>query len=727
MGSRVNIIVSYNGVWEQKGEKWNFKAGSNTIIHVPIDVGYIELLEKLYSKLKVDRSLFDLKLEVPFTCNDFSVDPIEITDDEGVSALILENSKSLKHRVPLCVSSIAKNIALIDPSPRASVNMENHNQSCTAILQTATGPSVCMGGPSHNETFFPPTNLPHDDGYEYEPYVNDDPVALFGDNDERVEGCSSSDDNSEDQLSMLHVVQVDNLNVRPLPSRQESQGRRTAGSESSRPTTQDDGNRWSSPAYTAEDIPCPSYAIPTLSGVSCGVIEVGNIFENKLELKTKAHLYAMKQNFEFVVKKSAWRCREKALSYVRGTLEASYQKLPSYLFMLQQKNPGTLIDFVTEEDRFKYFFFSLGVSRRGFRTCRPVLCVDGTFLKTKYGGQMLCAVALDANNHLYPVAFGIVDSENHDSWKYFMSKLKEAIGEVEDLAFVSDRHASITHALETIFPDAYHGACYHHISMNVVAKFKTDHCHVLMYNAAYAFRKFEFHANFEKIKSKDPAIAQYLEGMGFDKWSRAYFPGNRYNIMTSNYAESFNNKTRDARSFPITTFVEFIRFTLQSWFCNRRETSEKTTTTLAPTYEKNLVDMAEKARFLIPYAIGRHEFHVLDGELNGEVDLLNKTCTCGVFQIIGIPYYYKIETWRSSYIESIYPTGNEEEWIVPHDIMTITVRTPVQKNPVGHPKKKQGRPKMKRHPSNGDKLVVPRKCSTCGGLGHNRATCKVRV
>lgn len=103
----------------------------------------------------MDRSLFDLKLEVSFTCNDFSVDPIEITDDEGVSALILENSKSLKHRVPLCVSSIAKNIALIDPSPRASVNMENHNQSCTAIPQTAPGPSVCMGGPSHNETFFP--------------------------------------------------------------------------------------------------------------------------------------------------------------------------------------------------------------------------------------------------------------------------------------------------------------------------------------------------------------------------------------------------------------------------------------------------------------------------------------------------------------------------------------------------------------------------------------------
>ncbi|XP_062086060.1 uncharacterized protein LOC133792159 [Humulus lupulus] len=424
-----------------------------------------ELLEKLYSKLKVDRSLFDLKLEVSFTCNDFSVDLIEITDDEGVSALILDNSKSLRHRVPLCISSIAKNIALLDPSPRASVNMENHNQSYRVVPQTAPGPSVYMGGPSQNESFFP------------------------------------------QQISRM------------------------------------------------------------MMGMN--------------------------------------------MSLMSMTIQ-----LPILVMMMKELR-----------------------------------------------------VTLDANNHLYPVAFGIVDSENHDSWKYFMSNLKETIGQVEDLAFVSDRRASITHALETIFLDAYHGACYHHIGMNVIAEFKTDHCHVLMYNAAYAFRKSEFHAHFEKIKSKDPAIAQYLEGMGFDKWSRAYFPGNRYNIMTRNYAESFNNKTWDARSFPKTTFIEFIRFTLQSWFCDRRETSEKTTITLTPTYEKYLVEMAEKARFLIPYEIVRHEFHVFDGELNGEVDLLNKTCTCGVFQLIGIPYvhalsgslkrgmkfyllclsYYKIETWRSSY------------------------------------------------------------------------------
>ena len=96
--------------------------------------------------------------------------------------------------------------------------------------------------------------------------------------------------------------------------------------------------------------------------------------------------------------------------------------------------------------------------------------------------------------------------------------------------------------------------------------------------AAYAFRRTEFHKFFDKIKVIDPPIAQYLEGIGFERWSSAYFPGNRYNIMTSNYAESFNNKTKEARSFPFATFLEFIRFTLQSWFADRHEMATKATT-----------------------------------------------------------------------------------------------------------------------------------------------------
>ncbi|XP_062080373.1 uncharacterized protein LOC133785134 [Humulus lupulus] len=298
-----------------------------------------------------------------------------------------------------------------------------------------------------------------------------------------------------------------------------------------------------------------------------------------------------------------WRCRENALMYVRGTLEDSYSKLPSYLHMLRQKNPGTSTDLFHLRWLFPILLLFLGVCRRGFRSCRPVIYMDGTFLKKKYGGHMLCVVSFDTNSHLYPIMFGLVNSENHNSCKYFMTKLKEAIGDIDDLSFVSDMHASIIHALEIVFPHVYHGACYRHINMNVKAKSKTDHSHNEMNAATYVWKKTEFQMHFVNIKQMNPSIAEYLEGIGFNKWYRLFFHGKRYNILTSNYAKSFNNKTSDERTFPVTNFLEFIQFTLQSLFSERRSASKNNTTKLSPPIEADLSQIPDKGRFMSVYAI----------------------------------------------------------------------------------------------------------------------------
>ncbi|XP_060960983.1 uncharacterized protein LOC133031490 [Cannabis sativa] len=198
---------------------------------------------------------------------------------------------------------------------------------------------------------------------------------------------------------------------------------------------------------------------------------VGHLIKNKFKsdgTKYKAKDIQRDMFQEYGIKMSyekAWRCREKGLMYSRGTPAAAYSQLPGYFYVLEQKNPGTITDIITEDNRFKYCFWSLAACRRGFKFCRPVISIDGTFLKTRFGGTILVAVAYDANNQLFPIAFAIVDSENHDSWKYFLQKLKEAIGEVENLVFVSDRHQSIEHAVEVIFPEACHCACYKYISI----------------------------------------------------------------------------------------------------------------------------------------------------------------------------------------------------------------------------------------------------------------------
>ena len=53
-----------------------------------------------------------------------------------------------------------------------------------------------------------------------------------------------------------------------------------------------------------------------------------------------------------------WRAREISLSSHRAAPEDSYSVLPSYYYVLEQKNHGTIIDIVIDHDnRFKYFCY----------------------------------------------------------------------------------------------------------------------------------------------------------------------------------------------------------------------------------------------------------------------------------------------------------------------------------------------------------------------------------
>ena len=78
----------------------------------------------------------------------------------------------------------------------------------------------------------------------------------------------------------------------------------------------------------------------------------------------------------------------------------------------------------------------IGASLVGFHTSiRSVIAIDETFLKAKYLGTLFIVECKDGNNQIYPLAFGIGDSENDASWEWFLTKLHDAIGHVDDLFF----------------------------------------------------------------------------------------------------------------------------------------------------------------------------------------------------------------------------------------------------------------------------------------------------
>jgi hypothetical protein len=61
-------------------------------------------------------------------------------------------------------------------------------------------------------------------------------------------------------------------------------------------------------------------------------------------------------------------------------------------------------------------FLALGPAIVAFKQCRPVICIDGTFLTGKYKGTILTALAADGNNQLLPLAIAFAEGENSDSW-----------------------------------------------------------------------------------------------------------------------------------------------------------------------------------------------------------------------------------------------------------------------------------------------------------------------
>ena len=256
--------------------------------------------------------------------------------------------------------------------------------------------------------------------------------------------------------------------------------------------------------------------------------------------------------------------------------------------MVRIKNPGSDIHIETDSDHcFKYLFMCLAASKHGWPYCRPVIVVDGSALKARFGGQMLAACGHDANGSIFPLAFGIVPSESNESWLWFFEKLRDSLGTRDSLAIVADRHKGIENAANLVFPDAAFGICVQHLAANLKTRYKDFKGPMKAYfdGAARSYLLTEHNRHMESIRCRNADMHRYLMQADPTKWSRAYFSGRRYAIMTTNIAESFNSLDRKARLMPIGFLVEWVRELLQRWFVERREQALSTNSKLAPKAE----------------------------------------------------------------------------------------------------------------------------------------------
>ncbi|KAK3212691.1 hypothetical protein Dsin_017397 [Dipteronia sinensis] len=257
----------------------------------------------------------------------------------------------------------------------------------------------------------------------------------------------------------------------------------------------------------------------------------------------------------------AYQALHYALSLTYRTHEETFQLLPSFGYVLEQQNLGIITDLQCADDgKFLYFFMSLEASVRGFRRCmRPVITVDSTHLKGRFGGTMFVATAQDRNEQVYPFSFGYGDSENNLSWEWFLDCLKGALGHIDDLVFISDRHVSIEAGISKVFLYATHTICCWHFAENMKKRFHRKDVASLMDKAARAYTEFKYNRYMGELRNLYKNAFDYVESSGPHKWSRVHCPQRRFRVMTTNVAECINSCLKFARQLPMLTLAEFIR------------------------------------------------------------------------------------------------------------------------------------------------------------------------
>ena len=60
---------------------------------------------------------------------------------------------------------------------------------------------------------------------------------------------------------------------------------------------------------------------------------------------------------------------------------------------------------------------------------------------------------MDGHNWMYPLAYGFMDSETEDNWKWWMAQLHKVVGDLPKLAICSDACKGLLNAVRDVFPE----------------------------------------------------------------------------------------------------------------------------------------------------------------------------------------------------------------------------------------------------------------------------------
>ncbi|WVY90437.1 hypothetical protein V8G54_035951 [Vigna mungo] len=394
----------------------------------------------------------------------------------------------------------------------------------------------------------------------------------------------------------------------------------------------------------------------------------------------------------------AFRARAMAKDNIEGSFIEQYRRLHDYGHELLKTNPGTTVQIKVEningEVIFHKFYACLKACKDSFLSCRPIIGLDGCFLKSKYGGELLTAVGRDGNEQMLPIAYAVVEG--------------------------------LLAAFEDVLPRVEQRFCVRHL-------------------AAIATHPQEWETKMRNIKAINLEAFKYL--ISIPPISR-FTSRSKCDTLVNNMCEAFNSVLVDSRSKPIISMLEDIRvYIMNRWAANRKKMTQYQAT-ICPKVWNRFQKESWLGRYWLPRWSGDKLFEVIHISQFGHQFVVNvdtMECTCRKWAITGIPcthaitamkflninaehyidHWFRKSTYEETYNGIIYPINGQHIWeVTPYS----DILPPKKKTMPGRPKKKRRLKQweLKKNDFELRKGGQRKRCTICKELGHNKKGCPQR-
>nr|XP_023886791.1 uncharacterized protein LOC111998902 [Quercus suber] len=331
--------------------------------------------------------------------------------------------------------------------------------------------------------------------------------------------------------------------------------------------------------------------------------------------------------------------------------------------------------------------------------------------------------------------------------RYNAQKFVDDIGRPKELnlVFVSDRQKGLLPAMETLFPTVKHRYCVKHIYNNFKVKHKGMELKSVLWRCASATSAKEFERGMDHLKSLNEEVSKYLADIEPKQWTRSHFSLRALtDCMVNNLSESFNSMIVKARDKPILSLLEWIRVRLISRLYIKKTGIKKYGGKLCPSIQKKLEQLKLECKSFCAMPSRRFVYEVDNERKRHVVDLVNRTCSCRVWDLTGIPCKHRVAAifvnrekpkdythpcyYKDAYIETyktpIPPMLSQSKWMSSDQPKPVA---PMVYKPPGKPPMKRKRDADEPNPYKVSRANRPVRCGMCQKEGHNARGCKANV